>query len=179
MTPVFSSVILILMIILFETLNNWFKRNLLSLNLKKNIHFVTKNTSSTILEISEGNKTIPNVTYIKFLGLIIDNTLKWGSYIEHLINRLSSLCYVVRQIKSYMYQTLLITIYNSSFQSIVSYGITFWGNSIHSSKIFKIPKRATGIIMRKRSRDSCRNLFKELKIRGMFKKRPNFLNSAP
>ena len=33
----------------FETLNNWFKRNLLSLNAEKRhyIHFITKNTSST------------------------------------------------------------------------------------------------------------------------------------
>ena len=113
------------------------------------------------------------------MGLIIDSTLKWGSYIEQLINRLSSLCYVVRQIKPYMSQTTLITIYYSPFQSIMSYGIIFWGNSTHSSKIFKIQKRAIGIIMGKRSRDSCRNFFKELKIWGMFKKRPNFLNSTP
>jgi len=116
------------------------------------------------LQISEDNKTIPNVKYTKFLGLIIDSTLKWGSYIEQLINRLSSLCYVVRQIKPYMSQTTLITIYYSPFQSIMSYGIIFWGNSTHSSKIFKIQKRAIGIIMGKRSRDSCRNFFKELKI---------------
>jgi hypothetical protein len=46
----------------------------------------------------------------------------------------------------------------------MAYGIIFWGNSTHSSKIFKINKRAIRIIMGRRSRDACRNLFKELKI---------------
>jgi hypothetical protein len=46
----------------------------------------------------------------------------------------------------------------------MAYGIIFWGNSINSSKIFKIQKRAIRIIMGCKSRDSCRNLFKELKI---------------
>jgi hypothetical protein len=116
------------------------------------------------LQISEDNKTIPNVTYTKSLGLIINNTLKWGRYIEQLINRLSLLCYAIRQIKPYTSQTTLITIYYSPFPSIMSYGIIFWGNSTQSSKMFKIEKRVIGIIMGKRSRDSCRNMVKELKI---------------
>ena len=116
------------------------------------------------MQISEDNKTIPNVTYTKSLGLITNNTLKWGRYIEQLINRLSLLCYATRQIKPYISQTTLITIYYSPFPSIMSYGIIFWGNSTQSSKMFKIQKRVIGIIMGKRSRDPCRNMVKELKI---------------
>jgi hypothetical protein len=46
----------------------------------------------------------------------------------------------------------------------MAYGIIFWGNSTHSSRIFKIQKRAVRIIVEHTSRDSCRNLSKELKI---------------
>jgi hypothetical protein len=46
----------------------------------------------------------------------------------------------------------------------MAYAIIFWGNSTHSSKIFKIQRRAIRILMEQKSRDSCRNLFKELKI---------------
>ena len=98
------------------------------------------------------------------MGLIIKNTLKLGSLTEQLTNRFSSLCYAIRQIKPYMSQTMLITIYYSHFQSIMSYGIIFWGNYTHNSKIFNIQKRAIGIIMGKMSTAPCRNLFKELKI---------------
>jgi hypothetical protein len=46
----------------------------------------------------------------------------------------------------------------------VSYGIVFWGNSSHSSVIFKMQERVSRIIMGYGFRESCRELFKELKI---------------
>ena len=55
-------------------------------------------------------------------------------------------------------------IYHSLFHSILSYGIMFWGNSSHSSVIFKMQKRVIRIIMGYVYRESCRALFKELKI---------------
>jgi hypothetical protein len=47
---------------------------------------------------------------------------------------------------------------------IMSYGIVFWGNSIHSDQIFKIEKRIVRIIMKVGNRDSCHPLFKALNI---------------
>jgi hypothetical protein len=44
------------------------------------------------------------------------------------------------------------------------YGLLFWGNSTHSIQIFKLQKRAIRTIMGKQKRESCRELFKELKI---------------
>jgi hypothetical protein len=46
----------------------------------------------------------------------------------------------------------------------MSYGIIFWGNSSHSSAIFKMQKRAIRIIMAYGYLESCREFFKELKI---------------
>jgi hypothetical protein len=40
----------------------------------------------------------------------------------------------------------------------------FWGNSAYSSNIFKIQKRVITIIINARNRDSCHQLFKNLKI---------------
>ena len=48
--------------------------------------------------------------------------------------------------------------------SIMSYGITFWGNQPYSDKIFKIQKRAIRIFTNSRMRDSYRELFKKLEI---------------
>ena len=55
-------------------------------------------------------------------------------------------------------------IYQSLFHSIMSYGIMFWGNSPHSPVIFKMQKRVIRIRMGIGYRESCRGLFKELKI---------------
>jgi hypothetical protein len=46
----------------------------------------------------------------------------------------------------------------------MNYGIIFWGYSSHSTKIFKIQKKIIKIIAGCRSRGSCRDLFKNLKI---------------
>ena len=44
------------------------------------------------------------------------------------------------------------------------YGVIFWGNSPISKDIFKIQKRVIRIITNKPRRESCRHLFKQLKI---------------
>jgi hypothetical protein len=54
--------------------------------------------------------------------------------------------------------------YYALFHSAMSYDIIFWGNSPHSQKIFRLQKRTIRIITGRRSRDSCRNLFKQLGV---------------
>ncbi|KAJ8887495.1 hypothetical protein PR048_013710 [Dryococelus australis] len=44
------------------------------------------------------------------------------------------------------------------------YGITFWGNSTDSKKVFHMQKRAVRIINGKRKSDSCRHIFKSSEI---------------
>jgi len=63
-----------------------------------------------------------------------------------------------------MYQDTLRTIYFSYFHSVLSSGIIFCCNSAYSSNIFKIQKRIIRIIINARNRDSCHQLFKNLKI---------------
>jgi hypothetical protein len=55
-------------------------------------------------------------------------------------------------------------VYFTHFHSIMSYGLIFWGNSSHSSNTFKIQKTIIRIIIGCWRRDSCRDLFKKLKI---------------
>jgi len=52
-------------------------------------------------------------------------------------------------------------IHFSYFHSVLSYGIIFWGNSVHSKYIFKIQKRTIRVITDSGIRDSCRDLFKK------------------
>ena len=50
------------------------------------------------------------------------------------------------------------------FYSVMSYGIIFWGNSLHNSIIFRIQKKEIRITEGCGNRVSCRNLFKKLQI---------------
>jgi hypothetical protein len=67
----------------FKNMNEWFNANLLSLNFDKTyfMKFQTKNNSLNKINIPN-NKIISNPSNLKFLGIIIDNTLSWKSCIE-------------------------------------------------------------------------------------------------
>jgi hypothetical protein len=54
--------------------------------------------------------------------------------------------------------------YFSYSHSVISYGITFWGNSSHSEEIFKVQKRIIRIIMKLSKNASCQQPFKKLNI---------------
>jgi hypothetical protein len=108
--------------------------------------------------------TFTAVNTIKFLGLIIDSTLSWKQHIDSIIPKLNRACFAIRQVKPYIALEALKTIYFSYFHSIVTYGIIFWGNSVHSQYNFKIQKRMIRLTTNLGVRDSCRCVFKELEI---------------
>jgi hypothetical protein len=61
----------------YQDLNNWFKQNLLCLNHKKMhfLHFKIKNTKNIDINTDHINEPISKVQHIKFLGLMLDDTL--------------------------------------------------------------------------------------------------------
>jgi hypothetical protein len=89
------------------------------------LEFRTKNCIDTTLDINYFNKTIANVTYTKFLDLVIDDT--WYNHIDQLIYRLNSACYAIRAVKAMLSITALRMLYFSYVHSVISYGIFFGG----------------------------------------------------
>jgi hypothetical protein len=74
--------------VMFIRINNWFKANLLSLSFEKKnsfMPFLIKNNSNIDINIGCEDKQIPNTSYIKFLEIMIDNTLTWKIQTEMII----------------------------------------------------------------------------------------------
>jgi hypothetical protein len=94
----------------------------------------------------------------------VNNTLSWNNHIDLLMKKLSTVCYIIRNAKTYMSVSSLKVIYYAFFYLVMSYGIIIWGNSSHSSIIFRIPKKAIRIMEGCGNRVLCRNLFKKLQI---------------
>ena len=129
--------------IVFENVNMWFKKNFISLYIEKThyIHFKTKKSQPTDINICLDNKRISDNSYTKFLGLIVDNKLSWKPHIDHLINKLSTACYVIRSVKPHVNTNAIIMIYHSLFHAVMTYGKIFWGNSSHSTQVFRMQKK--------------------------------------
>jgi hypothetical protein len=128
------------------------------------MQFSTKNSNTMDMPIIYRNSQITTFTDIKFLGLMIDSTLSWKGHIDWLMSKLGSASYAVRAIKPYTLLESMRTVYFSYFHSIMTYGLIFWGNSPLCIRIFRLQKRVIRIITNSRSSDSCRELFKKLKI---------------
>jgi len=107
---------------------------------------------------------IPNTTYIKFLGIMIDDTLAWKIIIEMITTKLSSAYYAVRAIKPFVSQDILNMMYTSYFLFIMKYGILLLGNSTNNKNIFRWKKRVIRIIMAVGTSVSCREFFNMLNI---------------
>jgi hypothetical protein len=92
-------------------------------------------------KINDNHNTISNANVTKFFGLTIENNLSWRTHLDRLSLKLGKVCYVIRTVKSYMSQEVLVMIYYAYFHSVLSYSIIFWGNSPHSIDIFRLRKK--------------------------------------
>jgi hypothetical protein len=115
-------------------------------------------------QTSYENRQITKAQNIKFLGIIIDSNLSWKHHIDDIIRKLNKVCFAISSVKPFMSLEVMRLIYFSYFHSILSNGIIFWGNSVHSKYIFKIQKWTIRLITNAGIRDLCRDLFRKLHI---------------
>ena len=128
------------------------------------MNFTRKNNSISKFYIIYKDKKLTTVDSIKFLGLILDNSLSWKKHTEAIVPHLSAATFVMRVVQPFLSLDYLKLIYYSYFHSILTYGIIFWGNTPHSNVIFKMQKKIVRTMVGIRNRDFCREHFKRLKI---------------
>jgi hypothetical protein len=109
----------------FKDINTWFNVNLLTLIFNKTqyVEFRPMNYYIIANQVNYDQINLINATEIKFLGLIIDDTLSWKQHIDQVIKKISIACYALRNIKYILPLDTLI--YFAHIHSIISYGITF------------------------------------------------------
>jgi hypothetical protein len=70
----------------------------------------------------------------------------------------------MRSIKSFLSLETIKMVYFSYVKSLLTYGRNSWGTSSHVISVFKIKKQIIRIMTNSVSKDSCRDLFKQLNI---------------
>jgi hypothetical protein len=81
------------------------------------------------LDLIDADQILSVTDTIKFLGLYLDSHLSWKSHTNVLVRKLSSVCYVVRELSNILNIVTLRIVYFAYFQSLLNYGISFWGSS--------------------------------------------------
>lgn len=150
------------------TISDYMKKNNLIVNSKKTsfIEFMpnVKERVTSNLVRYENSYSIAQVDSTKFLGFVVDQRCRWDVHIDNLCKKLSSLCHVLRRLRSVVSPNVLLTYYYGHFHSVLSYAIIAWGSSPDVDRAFKLQKRAIRVMNNVGYRTSCKPYFASMKI---------------
>ena len=122
-----------------KIVKRWFDSFLLSLNLKKTNYIAFSLTAKSrptfnTLKLSESSEdVIKGVTHTKYLGVLIDQYLKWDRQIEKIVKVIKGLIHKFYMLREILNKNLLVTIYKALVESVIRYGIVVWGGLYKTS----------------------------------------------
>jgi hypothetical protein len=115
-------------------------------------------------KITYGNTDIAYKPDAKFFGIRFIENLKWTTHIRILRLQLSKVCYIIKSVQGIIGLGMIRSFYHSKFESLVRYGIIFWGADNEILPIFKLQKRVIQSMCGAGTHTFCRQLFKDCKI---------------
>lgn len=81
------------------------------------------------LKIHINNINLERVQQTKYLGLLIDQNLKWNFHLDWVVKRTRYLIYIFARLSRVMSYRALIMIYHGLFLGLVTYGSIAWGSA--------------------------------------------------
>lgn len=139
----------------------------LQINTSKSIHLKFKpSNNNEEPAIPLQNIDLPHSETTTFLGVTIDHNLSWLPHIEKLHNKLATILYALRRLRTITNKNTALTAYHALFASHLRFGIVAWGGACDSQtiKIFILQKKAVKIINQKHQQEHCKILFQQDKI---------------
>ena len=106
------------------------------------------------IKIKLNRKTLYPSKSVKYLGIKIDENLKWKQHIHDIaikLNRANALLFAIR---NYANKHILRTIYFAIFDSHINYANLIWGQNLHPVNRIVILQKKASRIMNFQSRDS-------------------------
>ena len=103
----------------------WLRKNKLSLNYSKTNFLLTnkhpqKNVDENFV-IRLNDKLLERSSTVKYLGLLIDDTLNWFSHTQHLSHQLARLSGIFYRLRNYVKKETLCMAYHSLVNSSLEY----------------------------------------------------------
>ena len=127
------------------------------------------------LEINIQSSKINQTDCIKYLGVYLDDKLKWHKHIDYIESKLSAATGALYNLRKYVTQTVLISVYYSLVYSYLQYSVICWGNTtktllhklqVKQNHIVRILSRK---LKRKTKLKPLYEKFKFLNVEGVFK----------
>jgi len=144
--------------------DTWLKLNKLSINKIKTKYIIFQTLRSKIinLDLKIEHTQIECVEQFNFLGLTIQKHLNWTQHINNTATKISRVVGILKNLKTYLPQRTLLTVYHSLLSSHLNYQLLSWGYDF--DRIFKLQKRAIRIISGSHRLAHTEPLFKQLHV---------------
>ena len=150
-----------------EEVNRWCSFNKLAINPSKSeFLIISRSRSHPIPTIKIGADKINHVRSVKYLGLIVDDDLKFNNHGKYLKGKLSSYSGISYRIRLYLDVHTARKYYYAFVYSAITYCITVWGGILHHTRFGNILSRLQRKIVKNLFGrfSSTDNLFKEFKL---------------
>ena len=152
--------------------DSWLSANKLTINIKKTHYMMFHRTrikqkcliNNPMVQVRNQNLTGVNNT--KFVGIIIDNKLKWLDHITFVKNKISKSIGIINKIRKFLNKKTLRNLYYTFVYPYLIYCIEIWGNTHDSylSPLIKLQKKSVRIITFSHYLEHSVPLFKQLDI---------------
>ncbi|KAK9511557.1 hypothetical protein O3M35_000190 [Rhynocoris fuscipes] len=136
-----------------SVISDWCAANSLSMNTDKTM-------SQEIKLRSNAERDIP----VKFLGIMMDQRLDWSEHIAATLSKVSRGCFILRKLRSCVDLAAMKSAYFAYVHSHLRYGTIVWGRANAITRLFKMQKRFVRLIEGLPRKQSCRSIFRKLKI---------------
>lgn len=132
-------------------LTNWLNANLISLNTSKSEYVLFRRPKKIVdyhIKIKLNGTIITPSKSIKYLGILIDETLSWQVHIQKLNIKLSRANSMLCKIRHFVDFKTVRAIYYAIFSSHLTYCCQVWGQkkNLFIPKIFSLQRKALRII---------------------------------
>ena len=155
-----------------EKVNDWFSANKLVLNVSKThyMQFGNNNSTENETDLYINNMKIEHVRTVKFLGIFLDEEMKWKSHVNHIISKISKNIGIMSKLRDCLPQHILLLLYNTLVLPHLNYCIILWGkcNMYLLERLHKLQKRAVRVITNSSYLSHSNPLFVKLKILPIF-----------
>ena len=147
---------------------SWCCANRLSINISKTKAMLFSKTLTVrdIADIYMNNIKIDYASSTKFLGVIIDDKLKFNLHINEINNKISKNIGVIYKLRQYIQTSTLVNVYRSIIECYLNYCNIIFGNSFetHVSPLFISQKKVLRIMTYHPPLAHSNQIFLDLKL---------------
>ena len=130
----------------------WLQSNKLTLNCQKTYYMIFHRArlklQSTTIDLQMGDCNLNKANKLKYLGVIIDDTISWVHHITYIKNKISKGIGIMSKASKYLKRKSLLTLYYSYIYPYMIYCIEAWGNAsnCHLDQLYIIQKKVIRLI---------------------------------